>query len=62
MNYFWVKLILGDHVLLFLATVHRIKFSEIVGFFGRFISDSVVISTIKCIEYSLLIKKLQIQF
>jgi hypothetical protein len=61
-SYFWVKPILGDHVLLFLATVHRINFSEIVGFSGRFISDSVVFSTIKCIEYSLLIRKLQIQF
>jgi hypothetical protein len=47
MNYFWVKPILGDHVLLFLATNHRINFSEIVEFSGRFISESVVISTIK---------------
>jgi hypothetical protein len=47
MNYFWVKPILGDHVLLFFATDHRIIFSEIVGFSGGFISDSVVISTIK---------------
>jgi hypothetical protein len=61
-NYFWVKPILGDLVFLFLATVHRINFSEIIGFSGRFISDSVVISTTKCLEYSLLIRKLQIQF
>jgi hypothetical protein len=47
MNYFWVKPILGNHVLLFLATNHRMNFSEIVGFYGRFISESVVISTIK---------------
>jgi hypothetical protein len=61
-NYFWVKPILSNHVLLFLTTAHRINFSEMVRFSGRFISDSVVISTIKCIEYSLLIRKLQIQF
>jgi hypothetical protein len=29
-RYFWVKPILGDHVLLILATDHRINFSELV--------------------------------
>jgi hypothetical protein len=61
-KYFWVKPILGDHVLLSLAADHRINFSELVLFSGRFISNSVVISTTKCLEYSLLIRKLQIQF
>jgi hypothetical protein len=44
---FWVKPILGGHVLSIIATDHRVKFSEIVGFSGRFISESVAIFTIK---------------
>jgi hypothetical protein len=61
-RYFWVKPILGGHVLSILATDYRINFSELLGFSGRFISESVVILTIKCIVYCLLIRKLQIQF
>jgi hypothetical protein len=61
-SYFCVKPILGGHVLSILATDHRINFSELLGFSGRFISESVVIFTINCIIYYLLIRKLQIQF
>jgi hypothetical protein len=61
-QYFWVKPILGDQVLLVLATDHRIIFFELLWFSGRFISESIVIFTTKCIVFCLLIRKLQIQF
>jgi hypothetical protein len=61
-KYFWVRPISVDLVLQILLSYHRTDFSEQVRFSGRIISKTVVIFTRKCIVYSQLIRKLQIQF
>jgi hypothetical protein len=59
---FWMRTILVDLVLQILLSYKSTDFSEQVRFSGRIISKIVVIVTRKFVEYSVLIRKWQIQF
>jgi hypothetical protein len=61
-KHFLVGPILDDLVLQVLVSDQSIDFSEHVLFSGRFISKKVDDFTRKCMKYSLLIRKLQMQF